>query len=277
MPRSTHGGRHELGQNFLNNGATINYIAGLVGRTPGPILELGAGDGALTRALARHHHEITAIDIDEHRVRRLHQTLPDVRIEHADALHYPLDTPTIVGNIPFHITTPILRRLLGEGGWRFAILLTQWEVARKRAGVGGHTMMTAQTAPWFEFELKRRVPAHYFTPMPSVDAGILAINRRRSPLLPRTHRRPYERFVRAMFTGRGGTLTGILQNATPLGARAAKRALSQASVDHRSLPRDLDASQWVALWNATRPAGPERRRQHQRRNTVDPHTRPLRH
>ncbi|MHA6669430.1 rRNA adenine N-6-methyltransferase family protein [Homoserinimonas sp. A447] len=113
--------------------------------------------------------EVTAIELDEHRARRLRHALPSVRDEHGDALRYPLDRPIVVGNIPFHITTPILRRLLQAGTWRSAVLLTQWEVARKRAGVGGGTMMTAQAAPWFEVELKKRVPAHFFTPRPSVD------------------------------------------------------------------------------------------------------------
>ncbi len=64
-------------------------------------------------------------------------------VVHGDALRTRLDRPVVVGNLPFHLTTPILRRLLAAGGWTEAVLLTQWEVARKRAGVGGRTMLTA--------------------------------------------------------------------------------------------------------------------------------------
>src|SRR5690606_36671141 len=71
----------------------------------------------------------------------------------------------------------ILRRLLRRPDWRHAILLTQWEVARKRAGVGGGTLLTAQSAPWSEFTLHGRVPARAFRPAPSVDGGILSITR----------------------------------------------------------------------------------------------------
>ena len=181
--RSIHGGRHELGQNFLIHRPTIRRIVDLVAATGGPILEIGAGDGALTAPLAALGRELTAIEIDEHRVRTLRQRLPKVRVEHADALRHPLDHPVLVGNVPYHLTTPILRRLLARSGWRHAILLTQWEVARKRAGVGGATMMTAQSAPWFEFALHGRVPAQHFRPLPSVDGGILSITRRASPLV----------------------------------------------------------------------------------------------
>lgn len=253
MSRSSSGGRHELGQNFLHHRPTIDYIAALAARGPGPILELGAGDGALTHALVQLGCKVTAIDIDEHRVRRLRRRLSGVRVEHADALQFPLSFPTVVGNIPFHITTPILRRLLREDGWEYAVLLTQWEVARKRAGVGGRTMMTAQAAPWFTFELQKRVPARFFTPMPSVDGGILTITRRGSPLVPLSERPAYERFVRSIFTGRGRTLGQILQHSARLDAGTARRALARAGIDQHSLPRDLDVNQWATLWRSVRP------------------------
>ena len=252
MPRSVHGGRHELGQNFLNHRPTIDRITRLVDGTSGPVLELGAGDGALTRELVRLGRPLTAIDIDEHRVRRLRRALPKVRIEHADATRYPLDAPVIVGNIPFHLTTPILRRLLASHGWQHAVLLTQWEVARKRAGVGGRTMMAAQTAPWFDFRLDGRVPAWCFTPMPSVDGGLLTIARRRTPLVPLRQRSAYEAFVRRVFTGAGGTLPRVVQRASGADASHVGRALMDARVPPRALPRDLDPQQWSRLWAGLR-------------------------
>lgn len=248
MPRSIHGGRHELGQNFLTHTPTIEKITALVADTKGAILELGAGDGALTRRLATLARSLTAIDIDEHRVARLQRTLPAVSAEHADALRYPLTQPVLVGNVPFHLTTPILRRLLTTGSWQNAVLLTQWEVARKRAGVGGGTMMTAQAAPWFAFNLRGRVPSWGFTPRPSVDGGIIQISRRSEPLIPLHERGRYERFVRDVFTGRGGTLDRIVQRASRAERHRVNRSLRLAGVDPRSLPRSLGAEQWAVLW-----------------------------
>ena len=175
-----------------------------------------------------------------------------MRVEHADALRYPIDSPVVVGNIPFHLTTPILRRMLASTRWRDAVLLTQWEVARKRAGVGGRTMMTAQTAPWFEFALENRVPAWCFTPKPSVDGGLLSITRRNSPLVPSTERPAYENFVRAVFTGSGGNLVRIIQRATRTDSTKTQRAIKAARIPAQSLPRDLDAEQWSILWDALR-------------------------
>lgn len=248
MPRSIHGGRHELGQNFLVHRPTLTRITALVRPTSGSILELGAGDGALTRSLAELGRPLTAIDIDEHRVRRLRQALPGVRVEAADATRHPLTADVVVGNIPFHLTTPILRRLLGSGRWRHAVLLTQWEVARKRAGVGGGTMMTAQSAPWFEFVLEGRVPAWGFSPQPSVDGGLLSITRRGSPLVPVAERRAYEHFVRSVFSARGGTLDAVVAAAGRVTRPRARRALDAVGASSRRFPRDLAPEQWAGLW-----------------------------
>lgn len=227
-------------------------MVSLVGRTAGPILELGAGDGALTRPLSRLGRDVTALEIDEHRVHKLRRKFPSVTIVHGDALTCPLNEPVVVGNVPFHLTTPILRRLLESSSWEDAILLTQWEVARKRAGVGGSTMMTAQSAPWFTFGLEGRVPSWGFTPRPSVDGGILVVHRRHTPLLRESDREGYERFVRAAFTARGRTLAEIIQNAGRTSAKNARRAIQSAQIKGSKLPRDLDAAQWVALWKAVR-------------------------
>lgn len=247
--RSTHGGRHELGQNFLHHRPTIERILTLVSRTEGAILEIGAGDGALTVPLSALGRDLLAVEIDEHRVHRLSSSLRRVTVRRADALDVRLDRPVIVSNVPFHITTPVLRRLLSSGNWRDAVLLTQWEVARKRAGVGGRTMMTAQTGPWFTFSLEGRVPAHGFRPRPSVDGGLLTIHRRATPLLPLSERRGYVRFVQAVFTGRGNGLKQVLANAVPgLSTRAAAALLADAGVTNSALPRDLTSTQWTAMW-----------------------------
>lgn len=248
--RSQHGGRHELGQNFLIHTPTIDRMIALVRATRGPILEIGAGDGALTRKLAALGRPFEAIDIDEHQVAALAKRLPSVRVIEADAMQHPLDAPTIVGNLPYHLTTPILRRLLRQQRWRHAIVLTQWEVARKRAGVGGGTMMTAQAAPWFEFRLQGRVPARGFRPMPSVDGGVLAISRRGSPLVAIRQRRDYELFVRTIFTARGRGLAAMLQSATGGRSHNALAMIRSIDASEFSLPRDLVPEQWAALWHA---------------------------
>ncbi|NOR02028.1 23S ribosomal RNA methyltransferase Erm [Mycolicibacterium fortuitum] len=242
---SAHHGRHENGQNFLRDRRVVGDIIRMVSHTTGPIVEIGAGDGALTLPLQRLGRPLTAIEIDLHRARRLADRTT-AEVVATDFLRYRLPrTPhVVVGNLPFHLTTAILRRLLHENGWTDAILLVQWEVARRRAGVGGATMMTAQWWPWFEFGLARKVSADAFRPRPSVDAGLLTIQRRDEPLLPWADRRAYQALVHRVFTGRGRGLTQILR------PHVHPRWLSTNGIHPSALPRALTAQQWVALFEA---------------------------
>ena len=173
----------------------------------------------------------------------------------ADMLDFALGTSPhhVVANVPFALTTPLLRRLLQQTTWDSAVLLLQWEVARNRAGVGGTTMLTANWWPWYEFSLVKRVPAAAFVPRPSVDGGILQIHRREAPLVVLSERGAYQELVRAVFTGRGRGLPAILRAHLP--ERSIREWMARESLDQASLPRDLKAEQWASLLRerATRP------------------------
>jgi 23S rRNA (adenine-N6)-dimethyltransferase len=239
--RRTVGGRPELGQNFLVDRRVVARIAALV--PPGPVLELGAGDGALTRQLAVRSDAVTAVELDPARVAGLRRTLGGrVRVVHADMLRVRPDVPNVVSNVPFGITTPVLRHLLRHHTWATAVLLLQWEVARKRAAVGGTTLLTASWWPWYEFDLGGRVPASAFRPRPSVDGGILVIRRRPEPLVLPAERAAYQRVVREAFTG--DRLLPVLKRVLP----APKRWLSARGLAVDARPRDLDALGWVDLY-----------------------------
>lgn len=250
MPRTFPGGPHERGENLLTHRPTLKHLNSLARLTTGSILEIGTGSGLLTRELAGLGRPLTTIDIDPGNVRRIREQLPEVEGVCADALEHPFNADAIIGNLPFHLTTPILRRLLDEPGWREAILLIQWEVARKRASVGGGTMLTGQAAPWFMFTLHGRVPARYFSPMPTVDGGILGITRRSEPLLPPAQRGRYQRFVRAMFTSRGRNFPQLLARSARLPQGTARSVAAAAGIRFTHRPRDLTVVQWCRLWRA---------------------------
>ncbi|MFI9448740.1 23S ribosomal RNA methyltransferase Erm [Amycolatopsis sp. NPDC052450] len=206
--RTQRPGRHELGQNFLIDRNTIETVVRLVAVTDGPIIEFGTGDGALTLPLEGLGRPLTGVELDARRAARLARRVrASTEIVTADFLRFPLPkTPcALVGNLPFHLTTATLRHVLAAPGWTDAVLLVQWEVARRRAGVGGATMMTAQWWPWFDFRLAGRVPATAFRPKPGVDGGLLTMTRRERPLVEAADRQRYQGFVRRVFTfpGRG--------------------------------------------------------------------------
>ncbi|MFB9931591.1 23S ribosomal RNA methyltransferase Erm [Amycolatopsis halotolerans] len=250
MSAQPFGGRHELGQNFLADPAVIAAVCTAAARTNGPLVELAAGDGALTVPLSRTGRPLTAVELDPRRARRLAlRTGENVEVVHGDLLRHRLpEVPhTVVGNLPFHLTTATLRRLFRQRHWELAVLLVQWEVARRRAGIGGASQMTAAWWPWFEFAVPARVPAHAFRPRPAVDGGILVITRRPHPLV--AEQADYQEFVREVFTGRGRGLGGILPRTGRLSVRAARTWLARQRLSPQALPRDLTAEQWASLWN----------------------------
>ncbi|MFA5707797.1 23S rRNA (adenine(2058)-N(6))-methyltransferase Erm(46) [Mycolicibacterium sp.] len=248
-------GRHELGQNFLTDRNAVDMIVDLVSRTDGPIIEIGSGGGALTLPLQVLRRPITAIEIDPRHARTLERRVgPTTTIVHADFLRYRLPrTPhTLVGNLPFHHTTAMLRRILHAGHWTTAVLVVQWEVARRRAAVGGATMMTAQWWPWYDFGLAGRVPASAFTPQPGVDAGLMTITRRTDPLVDPALRTRYSAFVHTVFTSKGHGLQQILPRAAGAPAKAAvKKWLVRQRFRGTPLPRDLSPEQWSELFAIT--------------------------
>ena len=254
------GGRHELGQNFLVDGRVVDRFVALTAGTRGPIVELGAGSGAITRGLAALGRPLTALEIDRLRadaLRREFAHAPDVTIVETDALawRYPAAPHVVVGNVSFHLTTAIMRSLLARGHWTDAILLTQWEVARRRCGVGGSSLLTAQWDPWFTFRLHERVPARAFKPVPSVDGGVFTIERRRAPLVSATDRAGYQAFVAEVYRGKGRGLAQILRRTSrPLSAERVRALLRTVDVAADVLPSRLTGPQWAALWAGVRRA-----------------------
>ncbi|PJJ63533.1 23S ribosomal RNA methyltransferase Erm [Compostimonas suwonensis] len=273
MPH-TNRGRHEHGQNFLVDHRIIRRITSLVDDVPGPIVELGAGDGALTLPLVDSGRSVVAVEIDVSRAQRLESRLRQrvvgqpsrarqsssaVRVVVHDMLDYRFTDPetVVVSNVPFHLTTALLRKLLADRGWRHAVLLTQWEVARRRAGVGGASLMTALWWPWFEFTVHERVPARSFRPVPSVDGGLFTIVRRAHPLVD--DRRDYQSFVKRVFTGPGRGLRGAARTAGRTSSAQLARWARDNGLPSNALPRDLNAEQWAGLWRLCRADGPRPR------------------
>lgn len=267
--RARIGGRHELGQNFLVDRQVATDLANIIRHAPPlPVLELGAGAGAITRALAMIGQPVTAVELDPAHaadLRRISARSPaSVRVVTADLLtfDYGPEPHHVVSNVPFGITTPLLRRLLAQSHWHTAALLLQWEVARKRAAVGGTTLLTATWWHRYTFTLARQVPASAFRPRPNVSAGILVIQRRDQPLIAEPDHSRYQRFVKNVFTSAGRSLSGIVSEADgrdysrrsaattnrQIPARVVQAWQVRSGVRPQALPRDLSAEHWVSLF-----------------------------
>jgi 23S rRNA (adenine-N6)-dimethyltransferase len=198
--------RRSLGQNFLRPERADQLVDAATFAAGDLVVEIGAGRGALTYALARRGVRVVALEKDPHwaaslRREMVRRGLDDrVRVVRCDALDYrmPRRPYRVIGSLPFGTTTTILRHLLDEPDSCLvrADLIVQWEVARKRAVTPPSTLLSTTWAPWWSFEVVRRIPAAAFRPVPSVDAAVLCVTRRDPPLLPPRMAGPYASFVR---------------------------------------------------------------------------------
>ena len=249
--------RRVLSQNFLVDRRAIEGLVDGSGVGEGDlVLDIGAGNGLISQALARRGARVLAIERDPalaERLRAKFATWPSVTVAEADVLTAPLPTEPfrVVANIPFGITTKILRRLLDDdGGLTRADVIVQAEVARKRGTGGRGTLLNACWEPWFEFGTGARIPATAFRPKPRVDAAILIIVRRDPPLLAPALRRDYTQFVTAAFEGARPTVASALAGTLPRGKFAPLAA--ELGFGTAALPSQLDVTHWVALFQASR-------------------------
>lgn len=242
-----------LSQNFLADRAAARRFARLATPESTPLLlEVGAGGGALTAPLARRATDLVAYEIDERLVARLRERFAaqaHVRVRHADFLAVrPPRTPfAVAGNVPFSRTADVVDWCLRADALTRAVLLTQLEYARKRTGdYGSWTRRTVLTWPHFEWRLLGQVPRGAFRPAPRVDAGVLRIERRATPLLTPAESPAYERLVTLGFSGVGGSLRASLRRAHP--RRRVDAALREAGIRPGALVGEAAPEQWLRLW-----------------------------
>jgi 23S rRNA (adenine-N6)-dimethyltransferase len=246
--------RRVLSQNFLFDHRAIDALVHGSGVGDGDlVLDIGAGNGLISAALARQGARVQAIERDPalaERLRAKFATWPSVTVVEADvlAMPWPAEPFRVVANIPFGITTKILRHLLDGAALARADMIVQAEVARKRGTRGRGTLLNACWEPWFEFGTGARMPAAAFRPRPRVDAAVLIVTRRDPPLVNPAARREYVGFVTAAFEGARPTVASALACTLP---RARFTALArELGLGADALPSQLDVHQWVGLFRA---------------------------
>ncbi len=230
LPRSQH---------FLRSSALAAEIVVGAGIGPGHVaVDLGAGTGRLTDALARVAHRVIAVELDPHLAARLRDRWSNVEVIAADAAQValPQEPFRVVANLPFHRTAELLHRLLDDPRVPLerADVIVEWAVAHKYAVPWPSSVKGVVWGAHYEAGVARRLPSAAFAPPPSVDAGLLVFRRRSQPLVPPNLSAGYHRFVAAGF--RHG-----------LRAVVSRRELRRIGTG-ATTARELDAHQWATLF-----------------------------
>jgi 23S rRNA (adenine-N6)-dimethyltransferase len=244
--------RKTLSQNFLYNAAVLGRIARAAGLRPGDlVVEPGAGEGTLTRVLARTARQVIAYEVDPALAARLParlRTERNVRVITGDflAAHPPRTPFAVVGNIPYSRTTQIVRWCLNARQLTSATLVTQREYARRRTGdYGTWPLLTVQSWPEHDWQLGPRIHRDLFTPVPRTDSAILRIVRRPAPLLPRPELATFRALVAEGFTGTGGSLYATLRRHHR--AARVREALRAARVPQDAPVGRVTPRQWLTV------------------------------
>ena len=223
------------------------------------VLDLGAGAGALTRALADAGARVRAVELEPAAVRQLEARFgadPRVEVVAGDAtvLQLPRESFAVVANLPFAAGTAILRRLLSDPSVPLVQLdaIVEWGLAVKRSAVWPSTVLGCTWGARFELRLVRRVSRACFVPPPGVDAAVLRATRRPEPLVVPEEWAGYEALLQRAFAARAP-----LDRILPRGI--VHRAAHELGFDRHAGARDLDVRQWPQLYATVRSASPRPR------------------
>ena len=245
--------RRDLGQNFVADPNTVRRIASLADVGPGDrVVEIGAGLGSLTVALAETGAAVTAVEVDAGIVpvlRGVVEDLPNVRVVEGDAMRIewgdllaPDDGWTLVANLPYNVATPLVCDLLDEvPAIDSMLVMVQREVAERLAAAAGsrqYGAVSVKVAYWASARVVATVPASVFVPRPNVESALVRIERRTPPAVDPDDLFP---LVRAAFGQRRKMLRRSLRGVV------GPAQFEAAGVDPETRPEDLDLDAWCRL------------------------------
>lgn len=252
--------RKELGQNFVIDPNTIRKmidVAELGGRER--VLEIGAGPGSLTIALAAAVRHVVAVEFDRGLIPALKETLDgigNVEVVEADAMKLDLTAAAadaLVGNLPYNIATPLVMRALFEApSIQEITVMTQREVGERLAASAGSKSYGQSSVMVRYFAHARvawRVSRRAFYPLPRVDSVIVRIVRR--DRLADVDVGSLTTVVRAAFAHRRKTLRNSLATLTGSPEQAGE-LLERARIDGRARAEEIDLDGFLGIARAWR-------------------------
>jgi len=253
--------QHRLGQNFLVDPKLRDAVAEASGADRSDeVLEVGAGVGTLTIALATRSGRVVAVELDARLIPALRDVLAahdNVELVQADILRFdvtrafPAGAELVAGNIPYNLTGGLIRKLLDHPPRpRRLSLVVQKEVAERWTATTAASLATVAVQVFAVPTMVMTIPAASFTPVPKVDSALVMLEVRPRPAVDIDDMDGFFRFVEALFQFRrkqlGGTLGRIAGSS---GVEAAAR-LDELGIEPVRRPQTLTLPEWEAVYRA---------------------------
>lgn len=248
-----------LGQNFLIKPSTLSRIAQIAEiNKENTVLEIGAGIGNLTVELARWSQRVVAVEFDKRLTPILSEfTLfcENVEIIQGDILELDLkninlpDNYLVVANIPYYITSALIRQLSEAIPAPIRIVLTiQREVAERICQKAGNLNLLAISVQIFgKPNIRAKIPPHEFYPEPEVDSAVIRIDRYKKPLIPIEHQKLFFRLVKAGFSQKRKTLRNSISAGMHWNPNYAEQLLIESGIKPTRRAETLSIQEWYLL------------------------------
>ena len=253
--------RKRLGQNFLTDPVALARIVAAADlSTSDLVVEVGAGAGTLTRPLAEQAGRVLALELDDQLVALLRDEmagLHNVEIVHGDVLRF--SSPElihrgykVVGNLPYYITSAVLRRFLEKMPRpRLLVVTVQREVAERILAEPGKMNLLAVSVQFYgQPRMVARIPAGSFYPAPKVDSAVVRIDVGEGPAVALgegADEAGFFRAVRAGFSQKRKKLRNSLSAGLRLKPVQASESLEQAGVDPGRRAETLSLQEWASV------------------------------
>ena len=254
--------KKSLGQNFLTDNHTLQAIVKASGVTSeDTVLEIGPGIGSLTRHLAAASKKVIAVELDATLIPALRDVLTpfsNVELIHGDILKVELpaslqESPyLIVANIPYYITSAVIRRSLENSAKPKKMILTiQKEVARRICQKPGDLSLLALSvqvygAPKVLFD----IAAGAFYPAPNVDSSVLSIDLYDQPMIPQADLDKFFHWIKAGFSQKRKKLRNSLSAGLNVSTAEIEEIFSRADLDPQRRAETLSIEEWKNLIQA---------------------------
>lgn len=259
--------KKSLGQNFLIDPTALEKILA-VAEIPADaeVLEIGPGLGSLTRHLAAAARRVVAVELDAALLPALEDVLAgweNVRIVQGDMLELDpaalMTTPgyLVVANIPYYITSALIRHLLEAENKPARVVLTiQKEVAERiTAAPGDLSLLALSVQVYGQARRVLRIPAGAFYPPPNVDSEVVRVDLYPQPLIPVGQIDTFFKLIKAGFSQKRKTLRNALSGGLRKSPAQAEQLLRSAGIDPMRRAETLSIEEWRGLVEAFETVG----------------------
>jgi len=261
-----------LGQNFLVDSDVLTAIIDAAGLTgDDTVIEVGPGLGILTAELAKRAGWVIAIELDDRLAEILQKNLPcdNVVVLNQDVLgadpasllknrapHFPaaLRSYKVVANLPYYITSPVLRHFLeAPVKPERMVVMVQQEVAETIAAPAGKRSLLSIAVQFYGSpEIVRYVPADSFFPPPEVDSAVVKIDVYARPPVNVDNTEGFFKLVKAGFSAARKQVANSLSHSLGLPKEEVSLMLGKAGIDPRRRAETFTLEEWARLWKEYR-------------------------